>query len=112
MHFLPRRMRERGIPDLVPPITEDEKRWWATERLKVYRGVLLGMGVPYFLALTVGAVIVSPEKLLHGLPMFAGIAAGASLFQGRMMELQLRPMRVRWKRMREHLLAESTDEPR
>lgn len=92
-------------PPLSPPITEEEERWWLQVRKRFYRQVALQFGVPYFLVFGVTAALTKPGKLFLA-PLFAVMAFGASWLQARMMEENQRQQEVRWKRIRESLVAE------
>jgi len=108
MHWYPK--KPDGFPELTPPITRDEERWWAKEKIKLYKSVLLGFGLPSFVVFTIAAAIVRPEQMLWLVPRFIGLTAASALILGRMTENRMRKIEVRWKRIRESLLAESVDD--
>jgi hypothetical protein len=106
MSFLTNRLAFQNPRELSPGITPEEERWWSVERKKHFRRHLLGMGLPMFLVFTVGMAISKPEKLLVA-PVFAAIAVGAAWMQARLAERHKRDQEVKWKRIRDSLLAES-----
>jgi len=108
-YWVEKRVRE-GQPPLSPLITPEEERWWAKERKKFYKKSMLRVGLPLFLMGVIGAAIAKPERMLFFVPFYAIFMFGMAWTQTRFHESRQRQQEVRWKRIRESLLAESIDE--
>jgi hypothetical protein len=105
----------KDAPALSPPITTDEERWWMQKRKSLRAYVVLRWGVPQFLVFTMAAVYQHPEKLLDAsmlwlVPAMGLMAVLSSLGMWKSSEKAQRDQEVRWKRIRESLLEESTKE--
>src|SRR5207237_181829 len=102
------------VPALSPPVTPDEERWWAQIRKPLRARLILRWGLPQFLVYVGAATYQHPEKFLHVstlwfVPAMGLLAGFTSLGMWASSEKRQRDQEVRWKRIRETLLDDSSE---
>jgi hypothetical protein len=103
----------KNAPRLSPPVNADEERWWLQKRKALRLRVMVQFGVPQFAAYVLGFGLKDPARLFQPkslilVPIFGLLAWAGSWVMWGGMEAHQRAQEVRWRRIRERLLAEST----